>query len=248
MPPRRETPRTAPTATSSVEIADQYFEERETNGVAVLLGGGSRNFVPQGVAGSVRKDARSLVEDFTKIPDIEHIRTATEMRGLLNGDKPPARILGLFHPRHLAVAFDKVGAGRYSDELAEPRNAGLRDQPMLDDLARLAIQSLSQHSPAGFYLMIEGASIDKQAHAADPERTVWDVIEFDHAVGVALDFARQTNNDRDQTNDTLVVVAADHETGGLGLMGVGNERYRPSALGAAVRDYAAVFRFVPSSF
>ena len=47
-----------------------------------------------------------------------------------------ARILGLFHNSHLPVAFDKVGAGRYSDELARPANAAYRDTPMLEDLAR----------------------------------------------------------------------------------------------------------------
>jgi alkaline phosphatase len=93
--------------------------------------------------------------------------------------------------------------------------------------------------------MIEGASIDKRAHAVDAERTIWDVIEFDRAVQVALDFARRTNSDDDPANDTLVIVTADHETGGFGLIGVGNERYQPAKLGRAVRDYAAVFRFEP---
>ena len=116
---------------------------------------------------------------------------------------------------------------------------------MLEDLTRLALGSLAAHSPRGFYLMVEGASIDKRAHAVDAERMIWDVIEFDRAVQVALDFARRTNTDGDPANDTLVIVAADHETGGLGIVGVGNERYAPEALGKAVRDYAAVFRFVP---
>jgi alkaline phosphatase len=141
------------------------------------------------------------------------------------------------------VAFDKVGAGRYSSELARPANAAFRDTPMLEDLARLALHSLTAHSPAGFYLMIEGASIDKRAHAVDAERSIWDVIEFDRAVQAALDFAKRTNSDADNSNDTLVIVTADHETGGLGLIGVGNERYAPETLGKAVRDYAAVFRF-----
>jgi len=91
--------------------------------------------------------------------------------------------------------------------------------------------------------MVEGASIDKRAHAVDAERTIWDVIEFDSAVRVALDFAAVTNGDADTANDTLVIVTADHETGGFGVIGVGNEHYAPAALGRAVRDYAAVFRF-----
>src|SRR5262249_46728273 len=47
-------------------------------------------------------------------------------------------------------------------------------------------------------------------------------------------------------NDTLVVVTADHESGGLGIIGVGNERYAPSVIGKSVRDYAATFRFEPA--
>ena len=94
--------------------------------------------------------------------------------------------------------------------------------------------------------MVEGASIDKQAHESEADRTIWDTIEFDNAVAVALDFARRTNADADPANDTLVVVTADHESGGFGIIGVGNERYAPSAIGRSVRDYAATFRFQPA--
>ncbi len=174
------------------------------------------------------------------------VSTGTEVRDLLAGARVPARLLGLFHSGHMPVAFDKVGAGKYSRELEDPRHRGHQDQPMLEDMTRLALRSLSAHATAGFYLLIEGASIDKQAHTADAERMIWDTIEFDRAIQVALDFARRTNRDADPANDTLVVVAADHETGGVGLVGVGNERYAPATLGRAVRDYAAVFRFAPT--
>ena len=196
-------------------------------------------------AGGERTDSRRLAEEFERRRIHEDWPTRPTSRALSAAATPPHRILGLFHSTHLPVAFDKVGAGRYSDELARPANADYRDTPMLEDLARLALRSLSAHSPRGFYLMVEGASIDKRAHAVDAERMIWDVIEFDRAVQVALDFARRTNTDRDPANDTLVIVAADHETGGLGIIGVGNERYAPEVLGKAVRDYAAVFRFVP---
>ncbi|MBL8136371.1 MAG: alkaline phosphatase, partial [Acidobacteria bacterium] len=158
----------------------------------------------------------------------------------------PKALLGLFHPRHMSVAFDKVGAGRYSDELALDRNKDVRDQPMLEEMTSLALASLSASSPRGFYLMVEGASIDKQAHESDADRSIWDTIEFDNAVKVALDFARRTNTDADPANDTLVIVTADHESGGFGIIGVGNERYAPAVIGKSVRDYAATFRFEPA--
>ena len=173
------------------------------------------------------------------------ISTRAELHELQQAPVKPTALLGLFHPSHMSVAFDKVGASRYSDELSLPRLADLRDQPMLDDMARLALDTLAASSPRGFYLMIEGASIDKRAHAADSERTIWDTIEFDRAVQVAIDFAKVTNSDRNPYNDTLVIVTADHECGGLGIIGVGNERYAPEITGRAVRDYAAVFRYRP---
>ena len=225
---------------AGADIAAQFFDERSRNGIAVLLGGGSRHFMPKD-AGGARSDNRRLAEEYERA-GYTRVSTGREVAALLE-KAPPRQVLGLFHASHMAVAFDKVGAGKYSDELAQPKNAAYRDTPMLEDLARLAIRSLAAHSPAGFYLMIEGASIDKRAHAADAERTIWDIIEFDRAVQVALDFARITNTDRNPANDTLVIVTADHETGAMGLIGVGNERYAPHALGKAVRDYAAVFRF-----
>lgn len=224
-------------------IAAQFFDERERNAVTVLLGGGARHFRPQ-AAGGTRTDGRDLGAEYVRAGYVL-VQAGAEVRQLLTGVTVPRALLGLFHASHLPVAFDRVGAGTYSDELALEKNAAYRDTPMLDDLTRLALRSLSAHSTDGFYLMVEGASIDKRAHAADAERTIWDTIEFDRAVQVALEFARRTNGDRNPDNDTLVVVTADHECGGLAIIGVGNEQYRPATLGRAVRDYAAVFRFDP---
>ncbi len=99
-------------------------------------------------------------------------------------------------PSHMSVAFDKVGAGTLQRRAGARANARLARHADARRPDRLALRSLSSHSPAGFYLMVEGASIDKQAHAVDAERTIWDTIEFDNAVQAALDFARRTNSDR----------------------------------------------------
>ena len=228
---------------ASPGIAAQYFDERDRNGLTVLLGGGSRNFFPRTEERSMgRADGRDLLGDFTGA-GYHAVFDATELADVIGAPEPPRRLLGLFHPSHMNVAFDKVGMGRYSEELLNERYEGLRDQPMLDDMTRAAIRVLEADSPEGFYLMVEGASIDKQAHAVDGERTIWDTIELDNAVAVALEFAARTNGDDDPDNNTLVIVGADHETGGIAMVGVGNERYQPSLLGRGVRDYAAVFRF-----
>ena len=211
--------------------------------MSVLLGGGASTFFPEG-GGGQRRDARALAAEFQK-SGFDLGAHQDRPAGEAGAQRRPTAVLGLFHPRHMSVAFDKVGAGTYSKELALERNAAVRDQPMLDDMTRLALHSLSAHSPKGFYLIVEGASIDKQEHEQDAERVIWDTIEFDHAVKVALEFAATTNSDDDPANDTLVVVTADHESGGFAIVGVGNERYAPSVIGEATRDYAATLRFLP---
>ena len=62
----------------------------------------------------------------------------------------------------------------------------------------------------GFFLMVEGSQIDFACHANDSTWMMDEMMDFDYAVKVALDYAKEKGN-------TLVVVTADHETGGLSL-------------------------------
>lgn len=73
----------------------------------------------------------------------------------------------------------------------------------------LAIRKLSKNKK-GFFLMVEGSQIDMRCHSNDIEGSIAETLDFDKAVEVALDFARRDGN-------TLVVVTADHETGGLSI-------------------------------
>ena len=79
----------------------------------------------------------------------------------------------------------------------------------LPDATELAIDYLSK-SDSGFFLMVEGSQIDWAGHANDAEYLIAEMIDFDNAVGKALDFAEKDGN-------TLVIVLADHETGGFSL-------------------------------
>ncbi len=81
------------------------------------------------------------------------------------------------------------------------------DTPTLDVMTDKAIDILSTDED-GFFLMVEGACIDKHSHSNDYENMVLSTYEFDKAVGVALDFA-------EEDGETLVIITADHETGGL---------------------------------
>jgi alkaline phosphatase len=66
-------------------------------------------------------------------------------------------------------------------------------------------------SDRGFFLMVEGGKIDWASHANDAMATIGDMIDFDNAVGAAMEFYRQ------HPNETLIVVTGDHETGGMSV-------------------------------
>ena len=130
------------------------------------------------------------------------------------------RLLGLFAHSNMNVALDKIngrrgvrgginGAGLNGGTVVE--DYGFPDQPMLDEMAAKALGILGRQKN-GFVLMVEGASIDKQAHNADSERWMLDTIEFDRAVKVARDFAERTPG-------TLVIITADHECSGAAIIG-----------------------------
>ncbi|HEX2937131.1 MAG TPA: alkaline phosphatase [Bacteroidales bacterium] len=81
---------------------------------------------------------------------------------------------------------------------------------MLVQSTQTALNILSRNSK-GFFMMVEGSMIDWGGHANDIDYVTSELIDFDNAVGAALEFARKDGN-------TLVIVTADHETGGLSLV------------------------------
>lgn len=90
-----------------------------------------------------------------------------------------------------------------------PPYATEREIP-LKELTQKAIQILSQDKD-GFFLMVEGSQIDWAGHKSDGTNVVSEVVDFDNAVGAGLDFA-------EKNSETLVIVMADHETGGFAVL------------------------------
>jgi len=89
------------------------------------------------------------------------------------------------------------------------RDYGDVDHWTLSDITRKGIDVL--HNPDGFFMMIECGKIDWACHNNDAERAVGEVLSLDQAVKVALDFAAE------YPDDTLIVITADHETGGMDI-------------------------------
>jgi alkaline phosphatase len=80
---------------------------------------------------------------------------------------------------------------------------------ILPDAVTVAVQRLNQNKK-GFFLMVEGAQIDWAGEENDQDYLMAEMLDFDRAVGRALDFAEADGN-------TLVIITGDHETGGYAL-------------------------------
>ncbi len=92
----------------------------------------------------------------------------------------------------------------------------------LPNATKLALEKLSKNEK-GFFLMVEGSQIDWGGHSNDADYLIQELLDFDKTLGVALDFAKQNG-------ETLVIVTADHETGGYTLASDGNDynKIKPS--------------------
>ena len=91
-----------------------------------------------------------------------------------------------------------------------------KDDMTLVQITKAAIDFLRKKNPDRFFLMVEGGKIDWAGHNNDASTVYEEVIDMDNAVRVALDFYRK------HPDETLIIVTADHETGGMGL---GNKNY-----------------------
>ncbi len=85
----------------------------------------------------------------------------------------------------------------------------------LPNATKLALEKLSKNEK-GFFLMVEGSQIDWGGHDNDADYLIEELLDFDKTLGVALDFAKQNG-------ETLVIVTADHETGGFTLASDGSD-------------------------
>jgi alkaline phosphatase len=160
--------------------------------------------------GKLDKD-RDLIADFQNAG----FQYASDLTSLNNLNlKSTDKLLGLFAYSNMNVALDKIDGRRNVAKGIKGRvvdDFGFPDQPMLEEMTSKALAVL-QKNKKGFVLMVEGASIDKQAHNMDTERWILDTIEFDRAIKVAQDFA-------EKDGQTLVIVTADHECSGVALIG-----------------------------
>ncbi|GGX91224.1 alkaline phosphatase [Streptomyces hiroshimensis] len=181
-------------------IAEQSVNHK----VDVLLGGGKARFDQKVTEG--RFAGRTVTQQAEQLG----YQVVTDDKGLKNA-RPGKPVLGLFADGNVPVEWTGKAAAQGGTEPQRcvtnnpERKAGT---PGLDDQTRKALQLLEAKQKAagskkGFFLQVEGASIDKRDHAADPCGQIGETAALDRAVKVARAYAAQHP-------DTLVVTTADH--------------------------------------
>ncbi|PKO19735.1 hypothetical protein CVU37_01695 [candidate division BRC1 bacterium HGW-BRC1-1] len=120
---------------------------------------------------------------------------------------------------------DKVGKSRvlgYFDETNNKqldyitsRTAASREPRLVELTTRTLDLLMARADDKGFFLMVEGGSIDWACHANMAGPAIGEVLEFDAAIAATLEVLKQRN----ELENTMIVVTADHETGGLTLVG-----------------------------
>ena len=182
-------------------------EQLLANPADVTFGGGAVTFRQLAKAGKWEGQSlmdQALARGFTVVTDSASLEALSpaNMRG---------PILGLFSESNMPVRWlgPKAQIGGHKNLAPVTCEANPQRQPSIPQLAQMtrkAIELLSGREK-GFFLQVEGASIDKQSHSANPCGQIGETVDLDEAVQVALEFAKQDGN-------TLVIVTADHAHSG----------------------------------
>jgi alkaline phosphatase len=195
------------------EVARQYIDRTR---VDVILGGGAAHWYPWGAplpqALTAGAPCRGIGSDGDLVAlareiGYEFVADATALRASLDRRRRQAAgpLLGLFAAQEFFVQTAEGFGAIYDPPVA------------LADLTSAAIEILDQN-PCGFFLMVEESAIDRMAHRNNAPLMLKGVLELDRAVQVALAFAKRSP-------DTLIVVTADHECGGLAVAGSEDQPY-----------------------
>lgn len=183
-------------------LVDQLVEYGE---IDVILGGGRKYFLPRGAKDpetgepSGRRDGHNRLEEM-QAKGYRYLQRSADLEAVredLAAGRDVGKVLGLFSAGDMAYELD-----RPDDEWGEPS---------LEEMTRLAI-ALLDRNPKGYFLLVEGGRIDHAGHDNKARHVVNEVLAFDRAVAAGLELTQPSN-------DTLIVVTADHETGGLSING-----------------------------
>ncbi|MDI9899520.1 alkaline phosphatase [Rhodococcus sp. IEGM 1409] len=179
-------------------ISEQLLDTRAD----VTFAGGAKSFAETAKAGDWQ--GKTLNEQ-AAARGYQLVKNAAEMNEVGKADQD-APVLGLFAEGNMPVRWEGSVATR--DGYLQPAETCVdnpkrtSDVPKLADMTQKAIDLLKVNDN-GFFLQVEGASIDKQDHAANACGQIGETVDLDEAVQKALEFAKTDG-------ETLVIVTADH--------------------------------------
>ena len=170
---------------------DEISLQMMDSDVMTILGGGRHFFMTEEMGGK-RSDEVNLLEEINSTHTILTKKADMDSFDHTNQGK----VVGLFADEALR-------------DIETPENHSL--EPTTSEMLNFALKrsdQFNQNGCKGFFVMVEGSQVDWAGHANNLDYLKREMADFDDAVKTALDFAK--NN-----QDTLVIVTADHETGGL---------------------------------
>ncbi len=192
------------------EIARQYVEESQPD---VVLGGGEDHWYPEDDAGTYPDEPEEDPEEKSRGTEgnlveraeeegYEYVTDADEL-GAATGPK----VLGLFANEEMFQQKPEGEGDSYDPAVS------------LAEMTRKAIETLSEDED-GFFLLVEEEAIDEMSHQNNTPLTIEAGQALDEAVEVAKSYA-------EGDSETLLIVTADHETGGLAIESLNEQQDDP---------------------
>lgn len=187
-----------PTETKAAGGLGSIAEQMVDHKVDVLLGGGRGRFTQTLTGGPF---AGKTVVESAQAQGYQYVTDASGLAAVTSKKKP---LLGLFTNGNMSLEWSGPAASLGKGNAPAPCEENKRPagEPSLAAMTDKAI-SLLKGDPEGFFLQVEGASIDKQDHATNACGQLGETVAFDEAIGIALDYQETHQN-------TLVIVSADH--------------------------------------
>jgi len=188
------------------EIARQYIQVTE---VDVILGGGRKKFKSTEKQADECGTFGDFITDAAR-KGYQVVYTKKALAGVVA--KGSRKILGLFTPKGKTPELFRL----YPEEHYQA------EEPTLPQMTTAALESVEKDED-GFFLLVEGSQIDWASHRNDVAYQIGEALAFDEAVKVVLDWINEKPNRR---QNTLVIISADHETGGFAISGARGRKYK----------------------
>lgn len=204
------------------EIARQYIHRK----IDVLLGGGIQKNRGECLLPDSADGYLDVLLNQASAAGYTIVKEKTEMAAVAS--RGTDRILGLFKPGGKTKELFRV----------DPSIPYPETEPTLPEMTRSALDILERDED-GFFCLIEGSQIDWAGHANDESYLLGEMLAFDEAVRVVQEWVAAAPLRR---LDTMIVVVADHETGGMMIGGPSDKRSRPGDIvdtGWTSKDHSA---------